>query len=155
RTAAAGSARARPHLQPAADATAAGRTVRRGHRDERRADAAAPGGGGLHALDGAAGAARAHATQAGRGTRGRRRVDGRARGSARRRGRRVVVGRFRFLTAGESHGQALGTIVEGVPAGLTLTAELIAADLARRQRGYGRGARQTIEQDRAEILSGV
>ena len=65
------------------------------------------------------------------------------------------MGRFRFLTAGESHGQALGTIVEGVPAGLPLTAEAIAVDLARRQRGYGRGARQTIEQDRAEILSGV
>src|SRR5205807_5527885 len=65
------------------------------------------------------------------------------------------VGRFRFLTAGESHGQALGTIVEGVPAGLPLTAEMIATDLGRRQRGYGRGARQTIEQDRAEILSGV
>jgi chorismate synthase len=65
------------------------------------------------------------------------------------------LGRFRFLTAGESHGQALGTIVEGVPAGLPLTADQIAVDLARRQRGYGRGARQTIEQDRAEILSGV
>lgn len=65
------------------------------------------------------------------------------------------MGRFRFLTSGESHGQALGTIVEGVPAGLPLTAEMIATDLARRQRGYGRGARQTIEQDRAEILSGV
>ncbi len=65
------------------------------------------------------------------------------------------MGRFRFLTAGESHGQALGTIVEGIPAGLPLTADQIAVDLARRQRGYGRGARQTIEQDRAEILSGV
>jgi chorismate synthase len=66
------------------------------------------------------------------------------------------VGRLRFLTAGESHGPALGTTVEGVPAGLPLTAELIAVDLARRQRGYGRGARSTsIEQDRAEILSGV
>ena len=65
------------------------------------------------------------------------------------------MGRFRFLTSGESHGQALGTIVEGVPAGLPLTADAIALDLARRQRGYGRGARQAIEQDRAEILSGV
>jgi chorismate synthase len=62
---------------------------------------------------------------------------------------------FRFLTAGESHGQTLGTILEGVPAGLSLTAEQIAADLARRQRGYGRGARQQIEQDRAEIVAGV
>jgi chorismate synthase len=65
------------------------------------------------------------------------------------------MGRLRFLTAGESHGQALGVIVEGVPAGLALTADDIAVDLARRQRGYGRGARQAIEQDRAEILSGV
>ena len=62
---------------------------------------------------------------------------------------------FRFLTAGESHGQALGAIVEGVPAGLRLTADDLAVDLARRQRGYGRGARQAIEHDTAEILSGV
>ncbi len=65
------------------------------------------------------------------------------------------MGRLRFLTAGESHGQALGVIVEGIPAGLTLTADGVAVDLARRQRGYGRGARQAIEQDRAEILAGV
>ncbi len=62
---------------------------------------------------------------------------------------------FRFLTAGESHGQSLGVIVEGVPAGLALTGDVIATDLARRQRGYGRGARQTIEQDRGQIVSGV
>jgi chorismate synthase len=65
------------------------------------------------------------------------------------------VGRLRFLTAGESHGQALGVTVEGVPAGLALSADGLAIDLARRQRGYGRGARQAIEQDRAEILAGV
>jgi len=65
------------------------------------------------------------------------------------------VAGFRFLTAGESHGQSLGAILEGVPAGLPLTAELIASDLARRQRGYGRGARQQIERDRADIVSGV
>jgi chorismate synthase len=65
------------------------------------------------------------------------------------------VGRLRFLTAGESHGPSLGVIVEGVPAGLALTADALAEDLARRQRGYGRGARQAIEQDRAEILGGV
>jgi chorismate synthase len=62
---------------------------------------------------------------------------------------------FRFLTAGESHGPALGATVEGVPAGLSLDADTIAVDLARRQKGYGRGARQAIEQDRAEILAGV
>ena len=62
---------------------------------------------------------------------------------------------FRFLTAGESHGPALGVTIEGVPAGLALTADGLAVDLARRQRGYGRGARQSIEQDRAEILAGV
>jgi chorismate synthase len=66
------------------------------------------------------------------------------------------VGRLRFLTAGESHGPALAATIEGVPAGLPLTADEIAVDLARRQRGYGRGARSTsIEQDRAEILAGV
>jgi chorismate synthase len=62
---------------------------------------------------------------------------------------------FRFLTAGESHGRTLGVTVEGVPAGLALTAGDLAVDLARRQKGYGRGARQAIEQDRAEIMSGV
>ncbi len=62
---------------------------------------------------------------------------------------------FRFLTAGESHGPALTTIIEGVPAGLPLTAEPINAQLKRRQGGYGRGARQKIESDTAEILSGI
>jgi chorismate synthase len=62
---------------------------------------------------------------------------------------------FRFLTAGESHGQALGVILEGLPAGVPVSTEAIGADLARRQRGYGRGARMAIEQDRAEILAGV
>ena len=65
------------------------------------------------------------------------------------------MGAFRFLTAGESHGATLGAIVEGVPSGLPLSADELAVDLARRQRGYGRGARQAIEHDRAEILSGV
>ncbi len=65
------------------------------------------------------------------------------------------MGRLRFLTAGESHGRGLGVILEGIPAGLPVSAEAIAADLGRRQRGYGRGARQTIEQDRAEIVTGV
>ena len=66
------------------------------------------------------------------------------------------MGRLRFLTAGESHGPALSATIEGIPAGLPITADEIAVDLARRQRGYGRGARSTsIEQDRAEILSGV
>jgi chorismate synthase len=65
------------------------------------------------------------------------------------------VERFRFITAGESHGPMLGAVVEGVPAGLVLTEDDLAVDLARRQRGYGRGARQAIEQDRARILGGV
>ncbi|HEY8868665.1 MAG TPA: chorismate synthase [Candidatus Limnocylindrales bacterium] len=65
------------------------------------------------------------------------------------------MNRFRFLTAGESHGPTLGATIEGVPAGLELTADDLAVDLARRQRGYGRGARQTIEHDRAEIVAGV
>jgi chorismate synthase len=62
---------------------------------------------------------------------------------------------FRFLTAGESHGPALGATLEGLPAGVPVSADAIAVDLRRRQGGYGRGARQTIEQDRAEILAGV
>ena len=62
---------------------------------------------------------------------------------------------FRYLTAGESHGRALTAIIEGLPAGLSLDEEYIALDLARRQGGYGRSARMTIEQDKAEILSGV
>jgi chorismate synthase len=62
---------------------------------------------------------------------------------------------FRFLTAGESHGPALGATLEGLPAGVLVSADAIAVDLRRRQGGYGRGARQTIEQDRAEILAGV
>ena len=61
----------------------------------------------------------------------------------------------RFLTAGESHGQGLVIIVEGVPAGLPLDEDYIGGHLARRQRGYGRGDRMLIERDRAVILSGV
>jgi len=63
--------------------------------------------------------------------------------------------RLRFLTAGESHGQALSAVVEGVPAGLELSEEDLLAELRRRQRGHGRGGRMKIEQDRARILSGV
>jgi chorismate synthase len=62
---------------------------------------------------------------------------------------------LRFLTAGESHGKALVTILEGVPAGLTLDFDAITADLRRRQTGYGRGRRMLIESDRADVLSGV
>ncbi len=62
---------------------------------------------------------------------------------------------LRFLTAGESHGRTLVVIVEGLPAGLPLSAADIAPDLRRRQGGYGRGRRMAIEHDAAEILSGV
>ncbi|MHB9091938.1 MAG: chorismate synthase, partial [Chloroflexota bacterium] len=65
------------------------------------------------------------------------------------------MGAFRFLTAGESHGQMLVAVIEGVPASLPLTAEVIDRDLARRQHGYGRGGRMAIEQDRAQIVAGV
>ena len=65
------------------------------------------------------------------------------------------MGHLRWLTAGESHGRSLAVTVEGVPAGLELGGEALSGDLARRQRGYGRGARQAIEQDRADIVSGV
>jgi chorismate synthase len=63
--------------------------------------------------------------------------------------------KLRFLTAGESHGPALVAILDGLPAGLPLTAELINHDLARRQQGYGAGPRMKIERDEASILGGV
>ncbi|HZH91360.1 MAG TPA: chorismate synthase [Pyrinomonadaceae bacterium] len=62
---------------------------------------------------------------------------------------------FHFTTAGESHGHALVAIVEGLPAGVPVEVGLINRELRRRQWGYGRGGRMKIEQDRAEILSGV
>jgi chorismate synthase len=62
---------------------------------------------------------------------------------------------FRFLTAGESHGEALVAVIDGVPAGLPLLDSHINEDLARRQRGYGRGGRMKIERDQVRILSGV
>ena len=62
---------------------------------------------------------------------------------------------LRFTTAGESHGKAFVTIVEGLPAGLPVAADAVDRDLARRMQGYGRGARMKIERDRIEWLSGV
>jgi len=62
---------------------------------------------------------------------------------------------LRFLTAGESHGPALVTIVEGLPAGLAVSSDAVNHDLARRQAGYGRGGRQSIEHDQVELLAGV
>jgi chorismate synthase len=62
---------------------------------------------------------------------------------------------FRFLTAGESHGEALTALIDGVPAGLPLVETDINGDLARRQRGYGRGGRMKIERDQVRIVSGV
>lgn len=62
---------------------------------------------------------------------------------------------MRYLTAGESHGPRLTAIIEGIPAGLPLTADYINAELKRRQGGYGRGARMKIESDQVEITSGV
>ena len=62
---------------------------------------------------------------------------------------------FRFLTAGESHGEALTAVIDGLPAGLPLTEADINGDLARRQRGYGRGGRMKIERDQVHISAGV
>src|ERR687897_1465652 len=62
---------------------------------------------------------------------------------------------FRFVTAGESHGPGLTTVVEGLPAGLELTPQSIDRDLARRQLGHGRGGRMKIEKDRAQVTAGV
>ncbi len=68
---------------------------------------------------------------------------------------RWSMGRLRWLTAGESHGPQLTAILEGCPAGLELSRDAIDRQLVRRQRGYGRGPRQLIEQDRVQILGGV
>ncbi len=65
------------------------------------------------------------------------------------------MGTLRFVSAGESHGPAEVCILTGVPAGVSLTSEHIAKDLARRRTGYGRGGRMAIEQDAVRILSGV
>ncbi|MEA3287403.1 MAG: chorismate synthase [Candidatus Marinimicrobia bacterium] len=62
---------------------------------------------------------------------------------------------LRFLTAGESHGKGLSGILEGFPAGVPLSEEAIAVELLRRKKGHGRGGRMKIEQDHAEILSGL
>ena len=62
---------------------------------------------------------------------------------------------LRYLTAGESHGQALVVIVEGLPAGLEVTAEQVQSELARRRLGYGRGPRQRFEQDEIVLLGGI
>jgi chorismate synthase len=62
---------------------------------------------------------------------------------------------LRFTTAGESHGPALVAVLEGIPAGLSLSTDYIDIQLARRQQGYGRGRRMQIEKDEAELLAGV
>lgn len=66
-----------------------------------------------------------------------------------------MLTKLRFLTAGESHGRGLITLLEGIPSGLPLSTEDIDRELKRRQQGYGRGGRMKIEQDRAVIMSGV
>ena len=63
--------------------------------------------------------------------------------------------KFRFLTAGESHGMGLTVILEGIPSNLSLSEEYIRIDMSRRQKGYGSGGRMKIEKDSANIKSGV
>ena len=65
------------------------------------------------------------------------------------------MGKLRFLNAGESHGPALTAIIEGIPSNLKISSEYINNELARRQKGYGRGGRMKIEKDKVKILSGV
>jgi chorismate synthase len=65
------------------------------------------------------------------------------------------MSRLRYLTAGESHGPGLTAVLDGCPAGLTVDVAAIDAELGRRQSGYGRGERQSIEQDRVRVLGGV
>ena len=62
---------------------------------------------------------------------------------------------LRFVTAGESHGQALVSWISGLPAGVPVDLDFVGRELQRRQLGYGRGGRQRIERDQADILSGV
>jgi chorismate synthase len=62
---------------------------------------------------------------------------------------------LRYLNGGESHGKCLIAVLEGLPAGVPLTGDMINRDLARRQKGYGRGGRMRIEEDRVEFVSGV
>jgi len=66
-----------------------------------------------------------------------------------------MLEKLRYLTSGESHGQALTCIIDGVPSNLSLSSKDLDKDLARRQKGYGRGGRMKIETDHAQILSGV
>jgi chorismate synthase len=67
----------------------------------------------------------------------------------------MMFSKLRFLTSGESHGRGLIALLEGIPAGLALSSDMIDGDLKRRQGGYGRGGRMKIEQDRALFISGV
>jgi len=62
---------------------------------------------------------------------------------------------LRFVTAGESHGQALLAWISGLPAGVPIDLEFVNRELHRRQLGFGRGGRQKIEKDQADILAGV
>ncbi len=62
---------------------------------------------------------------------------------------------LRFMSAGESHGESMAGILEGLPAGLTIDVEFINKELARRQLGYGRGGRMKIEKDKIHIISGI
>ena len=65
------------------------------------------------------------------------------------------MNKYRFLTAGESHGKCLTAIIEGIPSGFSIDTEFINAELKRRQGGYGRGERMKIESDTVEITSGI
>ena len=66
-----------------------------------------------------------------------------------------MLDKFRFLTAGESHGKCLTAIIEGIPSGFDINPDFINSELERRQGGYGRGGRMKIETDTVEITSGV
>ncbi len=70
-------------------------------------------------------------------------------------GREKIGVMLRWLTAGESHGPALVAILEGLPAGVSVTSDDIAAALLRRRAGYGRGARMKFEKDEVSIIGGI
>ena len=66
-----------------------------------------------------------------------------------------MLNKINFLTAGESHGKGLLGIIEGIPSGLNISEDYINFHLSRRQKGFGRGGRMKIENDAAEIYSGI
>src|SRR5262249_45565843 len=125
-------------VQPVADPAGRGGAARRRPGGVRSGPVAGPGGRPVRAVHRGDRAGGRHAPRA-----------------VRRRRHARLIPVLRWLTAGESHGPALVAVLEGVPAGVSVTSADLAAELARRRLGYGRGARMSFERDEVEILGGV